>query len=70
MSAVFLLTILQKVWNGPLEARWGGFADLTLRERLVVVPAIVLMFVLGIWPQIFLQFTNPTVRQLISQIAP
>jgi len=70
VTAVFLLTILQKVWSGPLEPKWNSFGDLTVRERFVVLPAIVLMFVLGVWPQLFLQFINPTVRQMVSQIAP
>jgi len=68
VTAVFLLTILQRVFNGPLKPEWGGFADLTLGERLLVLPAIGLMFVLGVHPQLFLQFVNPTVVQLVDQL--
>ena len=68
VTAVFLLTVLQRVFNGPLKEEWNGFADLTLRERWLVMPAIGLMFVLGVHPQLFLQFVNPTVVQLVGQI--
>ncbi len=61
ITALFLLTILQRVFSGPLDSKWSGFADLTVRERFIVLPAILLMFVLGLWPQLILNFTNPTV---------
>src|SRR5947208_10093758 len=51
VTAIFLLTILQRVFSGPLEPKWAGFADLNLRERMMVVPVITLIFVLGIYPQ-------------------
>ncbi len=69
VTAVFLLTILQRVFSGPLPAKWAGFADLSLRERLIVAPAIALMFLIGIYPQILLGFTNATVRQLLEAIS-
>lgn len=69
VTAIFLLTILQKVWSGPLAQQWHGFADLTVKERLIVFPAILLMFLLGLWPQLLLQFINPTVRHFVSNLA-
>ena len=30
VTAIFVLTILQRVWNGPLEPKWNCFADLTM----------------------------------------
>lgn len=66
VTAVFLLTILQRVWSGPLTSHWNGFADLTVRERLIVLPVIALMFVLGICPQLVLKFINPTVLQMVE----
>jgi NADH-quinone oxidoreductase subunit M len=65
-TAVFLLTMLQRVWNGPIDPQRTSFPDLTIRERLIVLPAVALMFVLGIYPQAVLQFTNGAVLQMIS----
>src|SRR5437867_5459352 len=61
VTAVFLLTILQRVFSGPLEPKWAGFSDLNLTERLIVLPVVALIFVLGVYPQFILQFINPTV---------
>ena len=67
LTAVFILTILQRVFNGPLNPSWSAMPDLTLRERIVLCPAIALMFVLGIYPQLVLGVINSTVVELVRQ---
>lgn len=57
-TAVFLLNLVQKVFTGPLPARWKEFSDLTRTETAVVIPAIALMFLLGIYPQILVALFN------------
>ena len=68
VTALFLLTILQRVWSGPLAEQGKAFPDLTVKERLIVLPAIVLMFVLGIWPQLLLKVINPTVVRVVDSM--
>jgi NADH-quinone oxidoreductase subunit M len=58
VTAVFLLGMIQKVFTGPLPERWSGFPDLTRGEILTVAPAIALMFVLGIFPQLLIAIFN------------
>ncbi len=65
VTAVFLLTLIQRVFAGPLAERWKAFPDLSTGERLTVIPAIALMFVLGIYPQLLIGLFNPTVLKLI-----
>ncbi len=67
VTAIFLLTLIQRVFCGPLNARWSQMPDLTLSERLLVLPAIVLMFVLGIWPQFVLGMMDATVVKMVQQ---
>jgi NADH-quinone oxidoreductase subunit M len=68
VTAIFLLTILQRVFNGPLNETWSAFKDLTSTERAIVLPATVLMFVIGIYPKIIIHMTNATVLQMVSQL--
>ena len=68
VTAVFILTVIQRVFNGPLNAKWRAFGDLTLSERLIVLPAIGLMFVLGIYPQLAIGAVNATVVELVAQL--
>ena len=68
VTAVFILTVIQRVFNGPLNEKWSAFGDLTPGERAIVLPAIALMFVLGIYPQLALGAVNATVVQLVAQL--
>jgi NADH-quinone oxidoreductase subunit M len=68
MTAVFLLTILERVFFGPVNEKWKTFPDLSTGERMVLAPAIALMFLLGFYPQIILGTVNSTVVQLVSQL--
>jgi NADH-quinone oxidoreductase subunit M len=67
LTAVFILTILQRVFNGPLNQAWSKLPDLTLRERIALFPAIALMFVLGIYPQLVLGVINSTVVRMVRE---
>jgi NADH-quinone oxidoreductase subunit M len=67
LTAVFILTILQRVFHGPLNPAWSRMPDLTLKERIVLLPAIALMFVLGIYPQLVLGVINSTVVQMVKE---
>jgi NADH-quinone oxidoreductase subunit M len=68
ITAVFLLTVVQRVFHGPLNTARAGFPDLTARERWLLAPAILLMFAIGIYPQSLVQIVNPAVMQLIARL--
>ncbi len=66
-TAIFLLTVIQKVFTGPVRAN-HAWVDLTIAERLTVAPMIALMFVLGIAPHLLLQVINPTVVAMLAAV--
>jgi NADH-quinone oxidoreductase subunit M len=66
ITAVFLLTLMQRVFHGPLNERWSGFRDLTTMERALFAPPLLLMLLLGVWPQLALGVLSSTVVQLAS----
>lgn len=68
MTAVFVLAILQRVFHGPLNQRWASFPDLSWGERFIVIPAVAVMFGIGIYPQPVLGLINMTVLQLVGQL--
>ncbi|HVJ08018.1 MAG TPA: NADH-quinone oxidoreductase subunit M [Acidisarcina sp.] len=69
VTAIVLLTILQRVFSGPLNPRWSGFADLSAQETLVLAPAIALMFLLGLYPQVVLGVVNGTALAIAAQLS-
>ena len=68
ITAIFILGILQKVFSGPLHEKWTAFPDLTTGERLALAPAIALLFVFGLYPQILIALFNTTTMQLVNQL--
>ena len=68
VTAIFLLTLIQRVFCGPLNERWAKFPDLTTAERFLVLPSIALMFILGVWPQFILGAVDATVVKLVQQL--
>ncbi len=68
VTAIFLLTLIQRVFCGPLNEHWAKFPDLTTGDRLLVIPSIALMFILGVWPQFILGAVDATVVKLVQQL--
>jgi NADH-quinone oxidoreductase subunit M len=61
-TAIFLLTFWQRVFHGPRAGRpAAGFSDLRGIEYAPLVPLVVLMFVLGVMPQLIAGLINPLV---------
>jgi NADH-quinone oxidoreductase subunit M len=68
MTAVFLLTIVQRVFSGPLHAPWATMPDLSLAERCMLAPAIAVMFVIGLYPQLISGMVYGTVMQFVGLV--
>jgi NADH-quinone oxidoreductase subunit M len=66
VTAVVILTVIQRVFTGPVPERWVKFPDLHASERLALAPVIGLMFLLGLVPQLVVGVINPTVQNLLA----
>jgi NADH-quinone oxidoreductase subunit M len=56
-TAVFLLTMLQKVFTGPTPERHRAMPDLSLMETLILIPLLILVFWAGMAPATWLRFS-------------
>ena len=71
IAAAYLLTALQRVIYNPLTQRENEkLTDLTPREIAVLVPLIVCILWIGIYPKPILQRMEPSARALIELIKP
>ena len=68
-TAVALLRAMQALFSGPLADSVSGFPDLRRSELSVVVPACLLMLVIGVAPQWLFNIFNATVTQLSRAFA-
>jgi len=66
VTAAVLLTVIQKVFSGPVTGYSIEFADMHHRERMALAPVIGLMLLLGLLPQLVLAIVNPTVINLLA----
>jgi NADH-quinone oxidoreductase subunit M len=66
ITAAVILTVIQRVFTGPLPDRWKTFPDLTPGERVALAPALILMAALGLMPQLALGTVNATVMHLLA----
>lgn len=68
VTAVVILTVMQRVFHGPLNPAWEELPDITPAERLVFVPAAALMLLLGIWPAPVINLVNETILRLAAHL--
>ena len=66
VTAVVILTVIQKVFTGPVPERWTSFPDLHNGERMALAPVIALMLLIGLLPQLIADSINPTVVNLLA----
>ncbi len=66
VTAAVILTVIQKVFTGPVPDHCAAFPDLHHGERLAMVPVIGLMLIVGLVPQIIVDSVNPTVVNLLA----
>ena len=71
LSAVYMLWMFQRVMFGELDnPKNQKLLDLNAREIAIMVPLIVMIFVMGIYPKPFIDKMDPAVRKLVSQARP
>jgi NADH-quinone oxidoreductase subunit M len=75
MAAVYMLYMFQKMFLGPEgsiveEVKHHGHAlrDLNWREIVILLPLLVLIFWIGLYPKPFLELMAPTVDKLVTAV--
>ena len=66
-AAVYMLYMFQKIFLGPVKHEVNKtLRDLSLREIVTLVPLIVLMFWIGLYPKPFFALMEPAVQHLLA----
>lgn len=67
LAAVYILYMFQKLFLGPVTNKKNeGLKDLNLRELAIIVPLLVLIFWIGLYPKPFFDLMGPTVDNLVT----
>jgi NADH-quinone oxidoreductase subunit M len=68
LGAVYMLKLVEQVFFGPIRKEENrSLGDLSVREGFVLAPMIVLILVMGLWPQPFLRPVKPSVDRLVQR---
>jgi NADH-quinone oxidoreductase subunit M len=69
LAAVYILFMFQKLFLGPVDKEENRkLLDLDAREILVLVPLIVLIFWIGLYPKPFFNLIAPAADQLVATL--
>jgi NADH-quinone oxidoreductase subunit M len=67
LAAVYILFMFQKMFLGPVTVEANkALKDLSARELLVILPLLVLIFWIGLYPKPFFDLMHPAVAQLVT----
>src|SRR5882724_9009531 len=68
LAAVYMLSLTQKTFFGPLNnPKNKGLSDLSVRETVALAPLVLLVFVIGLFPSIFLDRTKDSVLAFLER---
>jgi NADH-quinone oxidoreductase subunit M len=69
IAAAYLLWMYQRVMHGPVQnEKILTFPDMNKREVAYLVPIVVMMFWMGVYPQTFLRKMDASVNHLLNRI--
>ncbi len=68
LAAAYMLTVIQRVLLGPLNEKWRALTDVNPRELISLIPLLLLVLALGIYPLALLKVQHATLQQLLSHV--
>ncbi len=68
IGAAYMLWLYQRVFFMEMNPKVAGLKDMDAREILTLLPLVVLIFWIGVYPDTFLSFMHPSVKHLIERL--
>lgn len=68
LAAVYMLWMYQRVFFHSLNPKWEKLTDVNVREVVYIMPLIILVFWVGLYPETFTSYMHESVKQLVENI--
>jgi len=69
ITAGYMLWMYQRLFLGPFNEKWARLKDMDYREGITLVPLVILMLFLGIYPQPLIDLYHASIGSLIVTLA-
>lgn len=69
LGAVYMLVAYQKITLGEKNSLTGNFTDLHVTEKLVLIPLVIMIFWIGIYPKPLLDIAEPSLKAIQDVIS-
>ena len=68
LAALYILWMYQRTMTGPVRDQVQGMRDLSARELAAIVPLLVIIVGMGIFPKPVIEMINPAVEETMAQV--
>jgi NADH-quinone oxidoreductase subunit M len=68
IGAAYMLWLYQRVFFMEVNPKVQGLSDVNLREIITLLPMVILIFWIGVYPNTFLSFMHVSVQHLIDRL--
>jgi NADH-quinone oxidoreductase subunit M len=68
LGSVYMLSSFQKIMLGEAKPEFNTIQDLTLNEKAVLIPIVIAIFVFGLFPNIMLDLTDPSIKAILHSV--
>ncbi len=69
LAASYLLYMIQRVLLGPLNPKWQNLTEINAREIFTLVPLMILVLAIGIYPKFILDYLTPSLGSLLAKVS-
>ena len=70
LAAVYTLNMIQRIFYGNTSVATSGAVDISAGTKIMLIVLVVVVIVLGVYPQPMMQLTNDTVQSVLSKFHP
>jgi NADH-quinone oxidoreductase subunit M len=68
LGAVYMLNAYRKISLGEINVRTSSFSDLTSHEKSVLIPLVIMIFAIGVYPKPLMDIAEPSLKNLLDII--
>jgi NADH-quinone oxidoreductase subunit M len=68
LTAAYFLTMLQRMLLGKLNEKWAALPDMNSLEFVTLIPLLVIIAVIGVYPLSILKYQAPAIIELVKKM--